>query len=102
MENVWNVSVDHGTWRCARPCGTCAHNVKGKGSPKGHSYITWSNTPMIIDPMEKKALGQNFNVHLLLGEEELYSIIKSLLPMDLNGVNWGLRHVQGSLAKQKF
>jgi hypothetical protein len=57
---------------------------------------------MIIDPMEKKALGQNFNVHLLLGEEELYSIIKSLLPMDLNGVNWGLRHVQGSLAKQKF
>jgi hypothetical protein len=53
---------------------------------------------MTIEPMEIKALGQNFNVHLLLGEEEFYSIVKSLLPMDLNGVNWRIRHVQGSLA----
>jgi hypothetical protein len=54
---------------------------------------------MTIEPMEKNALGQNFNVHLFLGEEEFDSIVKSLLPMDLNGDNWGIRHVQGSLAK---
>jgi hypothetical protein len=43
--------------------------------------------------MEKNALGQNFNVHLFLGKEEFDSIVKSLLPMDLNGDNWGIRHV---------
>jgi hypothetical protein len=55
-----------------------------------------------LNQWEKNVLGQNFNVHLLLGEEELYSIMKSLLPMDLNGINWRIRHVQRSLAKHNY
>lgn len=49
-----------------------------------------------------KALGQNFNVYLHLGEEELSSIINSLFLMDLNGMNRGIKHVQESLARHNY
>jgi hypothetical protein len=49
-----------------------------------------------------KALGQNINVHLHLRKEELSSIINSLFLMDLNGMNWGIKHVQESLARPNY
>jgi hypothetical protein len=49
-----------------------------------------------------KALGQKYYVYLHLGKEELSSIINSLFLMDLNGMNWGIKHVQESLARHNY
>jgi hypothetical protein len=49
--------------------------------------------------MDDKGIRKKFNVRLHLGKEELSSIINSLFLMNLNGMNWGRKHVQESLAR---